>query len=90
MRPIPARFRLLWLLAFAVPVLGCGHTDEEMAAKQHEIDKLKAALRATHGEVGREIVTNEDARAAIAELRDEIAALRRATPVCSATRSTAP
>jgi hypothetical protein len=77
------------VLTVLVSCLGCGHTDEEMAAKQHEIDKLRAALTLTHGNVGREITTNEDAWAAVAQLRDEVGALRAAAP-CSAGRSGAP
>ncbi len=70
------------VLTLLVSLPGCGHTDEEMAAKQHEIDKLRAALRVTHGDVRRELATNDDAWAAIAQLRDEVTALRAAAP-CS-------
>jgi hypothetical protein len=80
----------LLVLALLLPLLGCGHTDQEMAARQHEIDKLRAALKVSHGDVGREIVTNEDAWAAIAQMRDEVAALRAAVPACSAGRPITP
>ena len=41
--------RSKWLLAAGLAsfmAVGCGHSDEEMAAKQREIDKLSADLKA--------------------------------------------
>ena len=42
--------RKLWLwlcvVTIALALGGCGHTDEEMAARQREIDKLSADLKA--------------------------------------------
>ena len=47
--------RKLWVLplvvAAAIGVAGCGHTDEEMAAKQREIDKLSADLKAAKAQI---------------------------------------
>jgi chemotaxis protein MotB len=39
------------LLSLAVAPLGCGHTDEEMAQKQREIDKLSADLKASQQQI---------------------------------------
>ena len=40
---------VLWLSALVL--VGCGHTDEEMAAKQREIDKLSADLKAAKAQI---------------------------------------
>ena len=40
------RLGLGLLAACLFALAGCGHTDEEMAAKQREIDKLSADLKA--------------------------------------------
>jgi chemotaxis protein MotB len=41
-----------WPLVLTMLVLvGCGHTDEEMAAKQREIDKLSADLKAAKAQI---------------------------------------
>jgi chemotaxis protein MotB len=44
----------VWMTALALGALmlvGCGHTDEEMAAKQREIDKLAADLKAAKTQI---------------------------------------
>lgn len=47
------RKSLVWssVAAVALALVGCGHTDEEMAAKQREIDKLAADLRAAKAQI---------------------------------------
>jgi chemotaxis protein MotB len=44
---------LVWsgVTALALALGGCGHTDEEMAAKQREIDKLAADLKAAKAQI---------------------------------------
>ncbi len=44
---------LVWtgVTAVALALAGCGHTDEEMAAKQREIDKLAADLKAAKAQI---------------------------------------
>jgi chemotaxis protein MotB len=44
---------LVWsgVTALALALSGCGHTDEEMAAKQREIDKLAADLKASKQQI---------------------------------------
>ncbi len=54
------------LLAFAV---GCGHTDEEMAAKQREIDKLAADLKAARGQIAQDAQKFNDSQQQIESLR---------------------
>ncbi len=43
----------LWLCVamVALALAGCGHTDEEMAAKQREVDKLSADLKAAKAQI---------------------------------------
>ncbi len=44
---------MVWsgVAALALALAGCGHTDEEMAAKQREIDKLAADLKAAKAQI---------------------------------------
>ena len=65
-----------WLFAiFAVAMLalvGCGHTDEEMAAKQREIDKLSADLKAAKNQVAQDQARFNDAQSEIQRLKDQL------------------
>jgi chemotaxis protein MotB len=65
------------VLAVALPIFvaGCGHTDEEMAAKQREIDKLSADLRAAKSQLAQDEAKLSDAQGEIERNKD---ALKRA------------
>ena len=56
---------VLFTLSFAP--LGCGHTDEEMAQKQREIDKLAADLKAAQQQVADDQAKYADAQSQIAQ-----------------------
>lgn len=65
-----------WLFAvFATAMLalvGCGHTDEEMAAKQREIDKLSADLKAAKNQVAQDQARFSDAQAEIDRMKEQL------------------
>ena len=66
----------LWLLTvFAVAMFaltGCGHTDEEMAAKQREIDKLGADLKAAKNQIAQDQARFNDAQADIDKMKEQL------------------
>jgi chemotaxis protein MotB len=66
----------LWLFTvFAVAMLaltGCGHTDEEMAAKQREIDKLGADLKAAKNQIAQDQSRYNDAQAQIDQMKEQL------------------
>jgi chemotaxis protein MotB len=51
---------------------GCGHTDEEMAAKQREIDKLAADLKAAKAQMAQDQSKYGDAQNEIEKLKDQL------------------
>jgi chemotaxis protein MotB len=51
---------------------GCGHTDEEMAAKQREIDKLSADLKAAKTQLAQDQAKYSDAQNEIEKLNDQL------------------
>ena len=55
---------LVWSGAamLALALGGCGHTDEEMAAKQREIDKLSADLKAAKAQIADDQAKYTDAQ----------------------------
>ena len=57
------------LLLFAV---GCGHTDEEMAAKQREIDKLAADLKAARAQIAQDESKYNDQQQQLDSLRQQL------------------
>lgn len=60
-------------LALGAPMLtGCGHTDEEMAAKQHEIDKLTADLKAARELHDQDNQKYNDTQRSIEDLRAKL------------------
>ena len=55
---------LVWsgVATLALVLGGCGHTDEEMAAKQREIDKLSADLKAAKAQIADDQAKYTDAQ----------------------------
>jgi len=71
--------RSLWawlcvaLLALApLALTGCGHTDEEMAAKQREIDKLSADLKAARQQMADDQAKFSDAQNQIERMKEQL------------------
>jgi chemotaxis protein MotB len=62
------------LAAFLFAVIGCGHTDEEMAAKQREIDKLSADLKAAQAQIATDQTQYSDAQSQIDKLKSDLQA----------------
>ncbi len=54
---------------------GCGHTDEEMAAKQREIDKLNADLKTAKTQITQDEAAAHDAQDEIAKMQDQLKTL---------------
>ena len=65
-----------WILcvfaALMLALAGCGHTDEEMAAKQREIDKLAADLKATKNQIAQDQTRYNDAQSEIERMKEEL------------------
>jgi len=65
-------FRLcpwVMLLSFLLAPVGCGHTDEEMAQKQREIDKLSADLKASQQQIADDQAKFADAQSEIEKMK---------------------
>jgi chemotaxis protein MotB len=58
--------------AFVMALAGCGHTDEEMAAKQREIDKLGADLKAAKSQISEDQSKFSDAQNQIDKMREQL------------------
>jgi len=56
----------------ATTLIGCGHTDEEMAGKQREIDKLAAELKAAKNEMAQDQARNNEAQNQIERMREQL------------------
>ncbi len=69
-----ARKRFVWalLMAGSLGLLGCGHSDEEMAAKQREIDKLGADLTAAKHQIDQDNKKMSEAQNEIEKMREEL------------------
>jgi chemotaxis protein MotB len=57
------------LLGLCIAPLGCGHTDEEMAQKQREIDKLAADLKAAQQQIADDQAKFADAQSEIEKMK---------------------
>jgi chemotaxis protein MotB len=70
--------RKLWLwlcvATIALALGGCGHTDEEMAAKQREIDKLSADLKAAKAQIADDQAKFSDASNSIERMKEQLKA----------------
>src|SRR5499427_546596 len=53
-------------------LVGCGHTDEEMAAKQREIDKLSADLKAAKNQIAQDQARYNDAQAELDKMKEQL------------------
>ncbi len=68
-------FRLFFLaaiLAFSLAPVGCGHTDEEMALKQREIDKQAADLKAAQQQLADDQAKYTDAQSQIEQMKQQL------------------
>jgi chemotaxis protein MotB len=65
---------LVWsgVIALALTLAGCGHTDEEMAAKQREIDKLAADLKAAKAQIADDQAKFSDSQNQIEKMKDQL------------------
>jgi chemotaxis protein MotB len=59
-------------LASMFAIVGCGHTDEEMAEKQREIDKLAAELKTAKAQIASDQAKFNDGQAQIESLRAQL------------------
>jgi chemotaxis protein MotB len=68
--------RKLWfwplVAAMFVLVVGCGHTDEEMAAKQREIDKLSADLKAAKAQIADDQAKYSEASNQLERMKEQL------------------
>lgn len=69
----------LWFCAVALALSalalgGCGHTDEEMEAKQREIDKLSADLKAAKGQITDDQAKYAEAQASLDQMKEQLKA----------------
>ena len=64
----------LWssVTALSLLIAGCGHTDEEMAAKQREIDKLSADLKAAKTQIADDQAKFTDAQNQIERMKEQL------------------
>jgi chemotaxis protein MotB len=62
------------LVALGLAVSGCGHTDEEMAAKQREIDKLSADLKAAKDQIAADAEKYKSAQNDLEQLNERLKA----------------
>jgi chemotaxis protein MotB len=60
------------LVACVFALAGCGHTDEEMAAKQREIDKLSADLKTAQAQIATDQSQYSDAQSQIDKLKSDL------------------
>jgi len=56
----------------AFMLVGCGHTDEEMAAKQREIDKLSADLKAAKAQIADDQAKYSDVQTQLERMKDQL------------------
>lgn len=58
--------------ALTLLIAGCGHTDEEMAAKQREVDKLAADLKAAKAQIADDQSKYAEAQSSIEKMREQL------------------
>ena len=60
------------MAALLLTLVGCGHTDEEMAGKQREIDKLSADLKAANAQMAEDQAKYGQSQTEINDLRGQL------------------
>lgn len=65
---------LVWscVATMALTLVGCGHTDEEMAAKQREVDKLAADLKAAKTQIADDQAKFSDTQNQIEKMKEQL------------------
>jgi chemotaxis protein MotB len=66
---VSSSLRLAVVVAFVVAPLGCGHTDEELAAKQLEIEKLTFDLHSAQRQVADDVAKYSEAQGQIDSMK---------------------
>jgi chemotaxis protein MotB len=70
--------RKVWLglsvAMFALALGGCGHTDEEMAGKQREVDKLSADLKAAKAQIADDQAKFTETSNSLEKMKDQLKA----------------
>jgi hypothetical protein len=61
--------RRLWICAAAVVLMACGHSDEELEAKQREVERAHAALLVATKELHDEKAQLESQQRAVDEIK---------------------
>jgi chemotaxis protein MotB len=66
----------IWLCVAMITLAigGCGHTDEEMASKQREVDKLSADLKAAKGQIADDQAKFSEASNSIEKMKAQLKA----------------
>jgi hypothetical protein len=64
--------RQLWICAAAIALAACGHTDQEMKAKQAEVDRARAALAVATTELRTEKAQLEKQQREVDEIKHSI------------------
>jgi Tfp pilus assembly protein PilN len=80
----PALLRPLVLLLTGLALAACGHTEEEMAAKQRDIAVLTSRLGETSDQLRRESASVDEAKAQLADLAQQVDRLRTEASTCTA------
>jgi hypothetical protein len=82
-RSVVARL-VAFATAAAMSQTACGYSEEEMAAKDREITRLRAALATTREQLAQDEVTFEATSLRIDDLRDEVGRLASSQPTARA------
>jgi hypothetical protein len=64
--------RRLWICAASVVLVACGHSDEEMAGKQQELERAHAALRVATKELHEEKMQLEAQQRELDEIKRRV------------------
>ena len=59
-------------VALMLALVGCGHSDEEMAAKDREINKLQADLKAAKAQIAQDDQKYNDSQTQIDSMREQL------------------
>ncbi len=66
------RFFTVAMIGLTLGAVGCGHSDEELEAKQREIDKIAAELKAAKGQLATDQAKFNEAQSELDTLRDQL------------------